>query len=99
MERLSAWEMYQQLTAKDFIVSVMVNEEDGATEITSTVERCGKYSLTHYSVDRAEVNPYTVSCISLYVDEIEDDYSSNMPCDNTGFCAGTSCSQYFKCRA
>lgn len=30
--------------------------------------------------------------------EYEDDYSSNMPCDNTGFCAGSSCSQYYQCQ-
>lgn len=34
-------------------------------------------------------------------DEIDwygmDDYSSNMPCDNTGFCAGSSCSRFYKC--
>ena len=27
----------------------------------------------------------------------EDDYSLNMPCDNSGFCAGMDCKQYFKC--
>lgn len=27
----------------------------------------------------------------------EDDVGGNMPCDNTGYCSGTSCPQYFKC--
>ena len=34
-------------------------------------------------------------------DEMEEmmrDYESNMPCDNSGFCAGTSCPIYFKCK-
>lgn len=26
----------------------------------------------------------------------ELDYAENMPCDNTGYCAGTSCPEYFK---
>lgn len=25
----------------------------------------------------------------------DNDYSSNAPCDNTGYCAGTSCPYYF----
>lgn len=29
----------------------------------------------------------------------EDDYASNMPCDNTGFCAGSSCSRFYQCQA
>lgn len=77
MKELTAWEMYSQLTAKEFMVSVMVNEEDGATEITSSVERCGKYSLAHHRVDRAVVNPYNVNCIDIYVDELEDDLSDS----------------------
>lgn len=28
-------------------------------------------------------------------EEVEDDYTGNMPCDNSGFCAGASCSMYF----
>lgn len=77
MERLTAWEMYSQLTAKGFVVSVMVNEEDGATEITSSVEKHGKYALSHHEVDRAEVNPYNSDLITLYVDEVEDDISDS----------------------
>lgn len=30
--------------------------------------------------------------------EYADDFPGNMPCDNTGFCAGTSCPQFFKCQ-
>ena len=26
------------------------------------------------------------------------DYSLNAPCDNSGFCAGPSCSRYFECQ-
>lgn len=28
----------------------------------------------------------------------DEDYSSNMPCDNSGFCAGSSCPNFFKCQ-
>ena len=31
--------------------------------------------------------------------DIEDDYRSNMPCDNTGFCSGYDCKQYYECNA
>lgn len=27
-----------------------------------------------------------------------DDLLSNMPCDNSGYCSGTSCSRYFECQ-
>ena len=30
-------------------------------------------------------------------DTIYEDYSDNMFCDNSGYCAGTSCPQYWKC--
>lgn len=29
---------------------------------------------------------------------IEEDYVSNMPCDFSGYCAGTSCPRYFECQ-
>ena len=29
--------------------------------------------------------------------ELEDDYSSNAPCDTSGMCVGTSCSHYYEC--
>ena len=28
----------------------------------------------------------------------DEDYSSNMPCDNSGFCAGSSRPNFFKCQ-
>ena len=34
-----------------------------------------------------------------YDEAEQDDYSINKPCDNSGYCAGASCSQYYKeCR-
>ena len=33
-----------------------------------------------------------------YEDDYDDDYAQNMPCDNYGMCAGTSCSNYPKCQ-
>lgn len=30
-------------------------------------------------------------------DEIEQDFEENMFCDNTGYCKGTSCSNYLNC--
>lgn len=29
--------------------------------------------------------------------ELEDDYSSNAPCDTYGMCAGSSCKHYYEC--
>lgn len=29
---------------------------------------------------------------------IEDDYASNAPCDNSGFCAGSSCKYFYQCQ-
>ena len=28
----------------------------------------------------------------------DEDYSSNAPCDFSGFCAGSSCPNFFKCK-
>ena len=33
-----------------------------------------------------------------FEDEEVDDYASNMPCDTYGLCAGSSCSNYYKCQ-
>jgi len=32
-------------------------------------------------------------------EDVDDEPTGNMPCDNTGFCGGTSCPMYFKCQA
>lgn len=31
-------------------------------------------------------------------DFFEDDYASNAPCDFSGYCSGTSCPHFFKCK-
>ena len=28
----------------------------------------------------------------------DEDYASNMPCDFSGYCAGTNCPNFFKCK-
>lgn len=33
-----------------------------------------------------------------YYGSANDDYSSNMPCDNTGFCSGSTCPDFIKCK-
>lgn len=30
--------------------------------------------------------------------DLEDDYASNAPCDFSGYCAGSSCPYFFKCK-
>ena len=49
--------------------------------------------------------PYDEGFVPVEADEIDEDwpytdedYSSNMPCDNSGFCAGSSCPNFFKCQ-
>ena len=32
-------------------------------------------------------------------EEVNDNYSSNAPCDTSGFCAGPSCSQFYQCKS
>ena len=29
---------------------------------------------------------------------LEEDYASNAPCDFSGYCAGTNCPYFFKCK-
>lgn len=63
-----------------------------------------KYVYTSISEYRAT---YKFNPIDLYTsdsDELPDNYETiragfdgNMPCDNTGYCAGTSCKMFFKC--
>lgn len=31
-------------------------------------------------------------------EEIDDDYSQNAPCDNSGICAGSSCPHFWQCQ-
>ena len=37
-------------------------------------------------------------CDDFTAEDIAAEYALNMPCDNTGFCAGHSCPNFFKCR-
>lgn len=37
-------------------------------------------------------------CDDFTADDIAADYASNMPCDFSGYCAGTSCPNFFKCQ-
>lgn len=37
-------------------------------------------------------------CDDFSADDIAADYASNMPCDFTGYCAGTNCPNFFKCK-
>ena len=70
MSKRTAWEMYNLLKEQKMEVSVFVNEIDGATEITSRVERCGKYSLDDYNLATTVINPYSdADCIlaTIYV--------------------------------
>lgn len=30
-------------------------------------------------------------------EEVDDDYSQNAPCDNSGICAGSSCPYFYQC--
>lgn len=46
-----------------------------------------------------------IDSLMEFIDEIDDsfddesaDYTGNMPCDNSGMCAGSSCSNYPKCQ-
>ena len=31
-------------------------------------------------------------------EDVNDDYSQNAPCDNSGMCAGSSCPYFWKCQ-
>lgn len=37
-------------------------------------------------------------CDDFSADDIAADYASNMPCDFSGYCAGTNCPNFFKCK-
>lgn len=36
--------------------------------------------------------------VYAYALTLEDEYASNMPCDNSGYCAGTSCPNFWNCQ-
>lgn len=68
-----------------------------------TLKYIGRQSTekdTHYFDGAICFNPWS-SWVEVgednWEDYYEDDYSSNMPCDTYGMCAGTSCSNYYKC--
>lgn len=37
-------------------------------------------------------------CDDFSADDIAADYASNAPCDFSGYCAGTNCPYFFKCK-
>ncbi len=37
-------------------------------------------------------------CDDFSADDIAADYASNMPCVFSGYCAGTNCPNFFKCK-
>ena len=56
-------------------------------------------------IEDVDCGPYNEGFVPVEADEIDEDwpytdedYSSNMPCDNSGFCAGSSCPNFFKCQ-
>lgn len=70
----------------------------------------GKINGMCFEGTREECEEYIRECEALdekyYPDglddceeySIEEDYASNMPCDFSGYCAGTSCPRYFECQ-
>ena len=75
MNKRTAWEMYNLLSERHMVVSVFVIDTDGATEITSVVERCGKYSLDEYELAETVVNPYSDErclLVTMYVNRKEN---------------------------
>lgn len=57
--------------------------------------------FTFYEIARDNLDEYKYMCdanVTFPDDDYEPDYSENMPCDNSGICAGSSCSNYPKCQ-
>ena len=38
-----------------------------------------------------------LGCCAYVEDTTMEDYTENMPCDNTGHCSGMSCKNYYNC--
>jgi hypothetical protein len=58
------------------------------------------YCLTHNTrwEDMTETDFDAMADEEMW-DYDDADYSSNMPCDTYGMCAGSSCSHYYQCQA
>jgi len=61
--------------------------------MTIKCEGCGREMPSYVT------EPWCYECddYSQEMQELENDYQSNMPCDNTGFCAGMSCRRFYEC--
>lgn len=46
-----------------------------------------------------DIYEHTEQDIVEEMSEEDIDSTGNMPCDNTGYCAGASCSKFFECNA
>lgn len=67
------------------------DEEDGYCPYdANSNEDCRNYCGLGVDEDEPDYDEYD--------DDDDDDYSQNMPCDNTGYCAGDSCREYYNCQ-
>lgn len=95
----------------DLIDELLAAGEDyGGCEFVVTVCNGCEEPKVAYLSDLLEQTSYQcIDCCNLdllddtYPDDYEecdcdDDYSENMPCDNVGTCAGSSCRKYYKCQ-
>lgn len=39
-----------------------------------------------------------MSALACDSESLEEDYASNAPCDFSGYCVGSSCPDFFKCK-
>ena len=94
-------ETYNRLLHNDVCIADAYRDE--ATEnFEGTV---GLFVLTGRIEDNEEAFEYIETlkdrfnyCRQCFEESYESEQSKNMPCDNSGFCAGMSCPMYWKCQ-
>ena len=83
MREVKVWQVFYtdySCPEPDYLACDLI---EGATE----EEARANFELVHEGIEIIDIQP------DGEAPESEDDL--NMPCDNTGFCGGTSCPQYF----
>ena len=76
---------FEELTAQRMMIA-----ENSADKLSETTEDHGPYDEGFVPIEADDIDedwPYT-----------DEDYASNMPCDFSGFCAGSNCPNFFKCK-
>lgn len=84
-----------QYISRTRLEEIATKEKDYISELLE--DEIGYQEGVNYFRDELEMEDYELEFFGIEIDKEDDDYSSNMYCDNTGLCSGLECSNYVNC--